>query len=113
MRKQKIYPENTIEDDQITQFSENATNLIWKWRNSLSAMLKNKSKSVVWSAGAKGVSFLNILKMPESNIVGVVDINPRKQGMFIPLTGQQILIPNELKKINPEFVIVMNSIYLK
>lgn len=110
--KTKIYPKNTIQDDQIIQFSENATNLIWKWRNILSAMLKDNSKSVVWGAGAKGVSFLNILKMPESNIVGVVDINPRKQGKFIPLTGQQIFLPEELKVNQPEQIIVVNSIYL-
>lgn len=115
----RISGENTINiaknfnyGDQITQFSENATKMIVDWRNHFSVMLKNNSKSVIWGAGAKGVCFLNILKMPASNIVGAVDINPRKQKKFVPVAGQQIFLPEELKVIQPDQIIVMNSIYL-
>jgi hypothetical protein len=41
----------------------------------------------------------------------VVDINPRKHGMYVPGSGQQIVPPEFLKEYRPDAVIVMNSIY--
>jgi hypothetical protein len=41
----------------------------------------------------------------------VVDINPRKQGMYLAGTGQQIVAPEFLRSYSPDLVIIMNSIY--
>ena len=41
----------------------------------------------------------------------VVDINSRKQGTFLPGTGQQIVSPDTLIDYRPDVVIVMNPIY--
>jgi hypothetical protein len=41
----------------------------------------------------------------------VVDINPRKQGHFVPLMGQRIVGPDCLLKDPPDLVIVMNPEY--
>ena len=46
-----------------------------------------------------------------SVIEHVVDINPHRQGMFMPGTGQQIVPPEFLKEIRPDIVIVMNRVY--
>ena len=40
-----------------------------------------------------------------------MDINPRKQGMYVAGTGQQIVPPEFLKYYQPDVVIVMNPIY--
>ena len=53
-----------------------------------------------WGAGAKGVSFLNLVPGAEK-IPAVVDSNPRKQGMFVPGTGQQIASPGALGRLQP------------
>jgi len=65
--------------------------------------------AVVWGAGSKGVSFLNALK--DLQIEYVVDINPRKQGMYIPGTGQQIVRPEFLRDYQPDVIVVMNPVY--
>lgn len=67
-------------------------------------------RAVIWGAGSKGVSFLNTLKIRDQ-IEYVVDINPRKQNMFIAGTGQKIVPPAFLAHYKPEFVFVMNPIY--
>ncbi len=41
----------------------------------------------------------------------VVDINPRKQGMYLAGTGQQVVPPEFLRDDQPDVVIVMNPIY--
>ncbi len=66
---------------------------------------------VVWGAGAKGTTFLNLVAGAD-RIGRVVDVNPRKQGRFVPGTGQRISLPEELVERPPERLVVMNPIYL-
>jgi hypothetical protein len=68
-------------------------------------------RTVVWGAGSKGVTFLNIL--PNSHQISyVVDINPRKHGMFVAGSGQKIVPPSFLVEYRPDVVVVMNAIYI-
>jgi hypothetical protein len=41
----------------------------------------------------------------------VVDSNPRKQGMFVPGTGQQILSPDVLASVQPSTILLLNAAY--
>ena len=80
------------------------------WRDKLDDLKRHNSKAVIWGSGSKGVSFLTTLDVSDE-IVGAVDINPHRQGHFMPGTGHRILSPAELIDIKPDCVIVMNSIY--
>jgi SAM-dependent methyltransferase len=80
------------------------------WRERLLALSARGSRAAVWGAGAKGVSFLNLLGLGDA-APAVVDINPRKQGHFLPGTGREILAPASLRALGPALVIVMNPIY--
>jgi hypothetical protein len=40
-----------------------------------------------------------------------VDLNPRKQGMYIAGVGQKIVYPEFLQDYQPEIIIIMNPIY--
>lgn len=79
------------------------------WRAKLQEIARKKQRVVLWGAGSKGVTFLNILQ--EQQIEYVVDINPHKEQKYIPGTGQQIVSPNFLIDYQPDIVIVMNPIY--
>ena len=78
-------------------------------RLKLDKIKKNKQRCVVWGAGSKAVTFLNVFK--ESPIEYAVDINPHLQGSYIAGTGQEIVSPEFLSTYRPDFVIVLNSIY--
>lgn len=80
------------------------------WKETVSQMVTQGQRVVIWGAGSKGVTFLNVLQYP-SLIDYVVDINPRKQDKYIAGTGQQIVSPEFLRDYQPDGVIVMNSIY--
>jgi hypothetical protein len=41
-----------------------------------------------------------------------VDINPKKQGRFVPGVGKKIVPPEFLSEYRPDLVIVVNSIYV-
>jgi SAM-dependent methyltransferase len=65
----------------------------------------------IWGGGSKGVSFLTTNGLNEE-VAQVVDINPYKQGKFLPGTGHLVIGPEALKLAVPDTVIVMNPIYL-
>jgi SAM-dependent methyltransferase len=65
---------------------------------------------VLWGSGSKAVSFL--CAVDSDNLVEkVVDINPYRQGHFMPGSAQPIVAPEELAATPPAAVIIMNAIY--
>jgi hypothetical protein len=57
------------------------------------------------------VSFLTTLGLG-GEIEYAVDINPYRQGCFMPITAQRIVAPEFLRSYQPDLVIVMNSVYV-
>ena len=80
------------------------------WRKFVDDAVARGEKVVLWGSGSKGVSFLSTLALGDA-IEYVVDINPYRQGHFMPSTGQEIIAPETLKDYQPDHVIVMNPIY--
>jgi 2-polyprenyl-3-methyl-5-hydroxy-6-metoxy-1,4-benzoquinol methylase len=79
-----------------------------RWRR----FLRNAGGGVaVWGCGAKGVTFLNMVDPKCDLIECVVDINPRKQGHFVPLTGHPIVGFDSLPKHGVKTIISMNPNY--
>ena len=94
----------------IAAFRTKFDDLIDTWTHKLAQIAQTGQKAVVWGAGSKGVTFLNLLKS-QAVIQYVVDLNPRKHGMYIAGTGQQIVPPEFLRHYQPDLIIVMNPIY--
>ncbi len=82
-----------------------------RWRNYIAQQQVKKRRIIVWGAGAKTVTFLNIVDPTRAVITHVVDVNPRKASRFIGGSGQQIVEPSALTEIRPEVVVLMNPIY--
>ena len=80
------------------------------WQLHLAQLAEKGKRVVVWGVGSKGVTFLNVLRT-RGQIEYVVDINPRKQGMYTTGTGQKIVAPEFLKSYQPDVIIIMNPIY--
>lgn len=80
------------------------------WRQTLAMLRRMGRRAAIWGAGSKGVTFVNLLP-PGEEIIGAVDVNPRKQGKFLAGTGQPVLAPEALAAQAPDVVIVMNPAY--
>jgi len=104
--------ENNFEDlvRLATDFRLRCQTHVTAWRDKLDDLRRREVKVVIWGSGSKGVSFLTTLGVGDE-IAGAVDINPHRQGHFMPGTGHRILSPEELIDVAPDCVIVMNSIY--
>ncbi|HPF36669.1 MAG TPA: class I SAM-dependent methyltransferase [Candidatus Krumholzibacteria bacterium] len=91
-------------------FSVRCRNHVLSWRDRLDDLKRRDATTVIWGSGSKGVSFLTTLDVGEE-VAGAVDINPHRQGHVMPGTGHRILAPEDLMELNPDAVVVMNSIY--
>jgi len=83
---------------------------IEEWEKRLTEMARHNCRVVVWGGGSKGVMFLNSISTAEA-VEGVIDINPAKQGHYIPGTGHRIVSPYSLKDRKPDTIIIMNPLY--
>ena len=95
---------------ELAIFRDKYDALVKTWQEKLTEISRTGKKTVVWGTGSKGVTFLNLLKTQDA-IEYAVDVNPRKQGMYVAGSGQQIVPPEFLRQYQPDLVIVMNPIY--
>lgn len=67
----------------------------------------------LWGAGAKGVTFA-LLTDPDGKLIkAVVDINPEKQGCYLPKSGIPIMSPKEAANLGIKTFFVMNPNYVE
>ncbi len=65
----------------------------------------------IWGAGGKGVTFANLVDRDRQRIACIVDINPRKQGCFLPGTGHPVIGPAQLAAHQIDTVLLTNPNY--
>ena len=94
----------------VQDFGARHKNAISEWNARFLDWKQRDKQAVLWGSGGTGISFLTTLS--NSSVVGyVVDVNPDRQNCFIPLTGQQIVGPEQLPEIAPDYVIISNPLY--
>ena len=100
----------TAAADHVNYFATHCYEKINLWKNRLNQFHADGKRVVVWGSGSKCVAFLTTLNVGKE-IEYVVDINPYREGKFIPGAAKQIMSPNFLKNYQPDYVIVMNAAY--
>lgn len=93
-----------------TVFSNSERQNLEKWKQNLKKLSK-KGKIAIWGAGAKGVTFCNLFDPTFKMIDCVIDLNPNKQGKYIPGTGHPIVDYSEIQSRNITSIILMNPNY--
>lgn len=84
--------------------------LVAQWRERLLALAAD-GPVAVWGAGAKGVT-LAALADPQAAVIDcLVDLNPAKQGRFVPGTGHPIVAPTALAARRVRHVVLTNPAY--
>ncbi len=68
-------------------------------------------KLALWGAGAKGVTLANLIDPQARWVDCVIDLNPNKQGKYLPGTGHPIVLYQSLGLREVQTVMVMNPNY--
>jgi hypothetical protein len=96
----------------VATFPERTRRIIDEWSERLSVLKRAGKRVVLWGSGSKGVSFLTTVPGASAAIEFVVDINPFRKGFHMAGTGQVIVSPDELQRLRPDVVLVMNRVYV-
>jgi SAM-dependent methyltransferase len=92
------------------QFAIAEQQLVSGWRARV-AELAARGRIALWGAGAKGVTFANLVDPDCTQIACVVDMNPQKQHQHIPGSGHPIVDYRELAHLGVAAALVMNPNY--
>lgn len=84
--------------------------LVEQWRRRIKALAR-QGGVVLWGGGAKGVTFANLVDPDRRLIAGVVDVNPNKQGRFVPGSAHRILAPEALSGLPVRSAVLLNPNY--
>jgi hypothetical protein len=79
--------------------------------NELVRQQSQRGRIVLWGAGAKAVTFANLIDPGCEWIQAIVDVNPSKQGKFLAGSGHPIVSPEALTEIQPASVLILNPNY--
>jgi len=93
----------------------NLINNFDKTKKTYNNLIGNEENVCVWGASGKGVIFLSELSDAKlRKIKYVIDINPQKQGRFLPVSGKKVESCEVLRDTNGDLlVLVMNEMYEK
>jgi SAM-dependent methyltransferase len=97
--------------DPIRRFGEGYRAKAAHWGRIRDDLKATGRKAVIWGAGSKGATFVNVLEMTRDFMPYAADLSPRKHGHFMVGTAQQIVRPEFLAEYRPDLVIAMNPIY--
>jgi SAM-dependent methyltransferase len=91
-------------------FSRHEAALVDALRARLAA-LAARGAVAIWGAAAKGVTLANLVDPDRTLIACVVDLNPKKQGRFLPGTGHPIVAPSQLRALGVRTALLTNPNY--
>jgi hypothetical protein len=81
-----------------------------RWQETIARLVAEDARPVLWGAGSRGVQFLTFAD-PDSRLAAVVDVNPRKWGRYLPVTGHRVDPPAGLAELKPRAVVITNPAY--
>jgi SAM-dependent methyltransferase len=86
----------------VEHFALEAPRAIERWRGRLGGRV------ALWGGSSKAVAFLSAVGADAA----VVDINPYRQGAFLPGVARRVLAPEELRADPPDLIVAMNPVYV-
>ena len=94
----------------VVTFSRDVRQKIADWEQRLTLIRQTDRRIVAWGAGGRGINFLSLIKGSEC-IRYIVDINPTRQGLYVPRSAQKVVAPAFLQEYRPDIVVVTNPTY--
>jgi SAM-dependent methyltransferase len=96
--------------DAVAAFAANYEQKIRAWQGEFQAIRESGRKAIAWGAGSGAIHFFSALGIKDE-IPYVVDVNPKRQGRFLPHTGQEVVAPEYIREFGTDLVIITNATY--
>ena len=92
------------------EFGRHEASLKSAWLERIRA-LRRHGRVALWGAGAKGTTFANLIDPHRTLLDCIVDVNPAKQGKYVPGSGHPIVSYEELPTRGVTCAVLMNPNY--
>lgn len=96
--------------EQLETFSHAYREGIIEWQQKLDSWNEKKYHLALWGAGMRGINFLSHLPNL-GNLALVIDINPLRQGKYLPKSGFQVSAPEALSEQKVDIILISNATY--
>jgi len=96
----------------LEKYQKDEAEQMERWRARVEEIAA-RGRLAVWGAGAKGITFVNLVDPEARRIQCLFDVNPAKQGHYAPGTGHPILSPGDTESRSISDAVVMNPNYLE
>ncbi len=93
------------------KFSRTSAAVLSEWRDRLEELGREAKRVVIWGAGSKGITFANAVDKDGKCLTAMIDLNPRKHGMFAPGIALPVTAPSMIAEIAPDNVLISNELY--
>jgi SAM-dependent methyltransferase len=100
--------------DAMHAWSRHYTQTVQRWHERFEGFRSERKRVAIWGAGGRGTSFASSLTArgdDRPDIAFAIDVNPLRQGMFMPGTGLAIRPPSALRSDPVDVVIITNATY--
>lgn len=88
-----------------------ASETLGAWSSRIAKWADANLEVALWGIGSKGVTFLNLVDGADQAIEALIDVNPRKQGKYVPRVARPVQTVDRLRKGPLDKVLVANPIY--
>jgi len=109
-RQSQEPPVHSGEPPQAREFARDFRSIVGRWR-AAAASAGARGGVAAWGAGAKGVTLANLIDPDQTLMDCLIDLNPRKQGRFVPGTGHPIVSPQVAAQRGVRTALLMNPNY--
>ena len=80
------------------------------WRDTLRGVRESGGRIVAWCAGSRAIAFLAVAEAG-AEMTAVVDLNPDRQGRYLPGSARPVVGPGAVPALAPDAVLVTNPAY--
>ena len=84
-----------------------------KVKSCINSLIADDKKVVAWGSAGTGASLLNMCGFDAEKIPYVIDSDQRKQGLYMPGTGQVVVCPEFLSECPPDAVVILSQFHKK
>jgi SAM-dependent methyltransferase len=95
----------------LEQFSAEVGESIALCRQKLASLADPDAPLLLWQGASKTVGFLSALSEPAC-IDSAIDLSPSRHGKFLPGSALPVYAPQELLRLRPRHIVLMNPVYL-
>jgi hypothetical protein len=81
------------------------------WRQTLERFSKKYGSVALWGGASKAVAFTGLLGDAIKYLSASIDINPAKQGCYLPKSGLPIISPAIARQQSIKAAVVVNPLY--